>query len=179
MAKKEKKTTFIILGFLLNESLTGYEMGEKIKQSTNNFWQESDASIYPTLKLLAKEGLVTSEIAQVGGRKKEVFTITSFGKETFLEWFARPPDIDRHRCEFLLKLFFTNKTTKLQMQQHLREKLENLKKLHEKYKNIEKILKNQLPQSMFKLKTLQIGIAHLELDLSLLKNIGNYDDNYY
>ena len=67
---KEKKTRFVILGFLLNDSLTGYEIGELIKQSTNNFWQESDASIYPTLKLLAKEGLVISETLQVGGEKR-------------------------------------------------------------------------------------------------------------
>ena len=77
---KEKKTRFVILGFLLNDSLSGYEIGEIIKQSTNNFWKESDASIYPTLKLLAREGLIVSETVQVGERRKEIFTITSLGK---------------------------------------------------------------------------------------------------
>ena len=57
---KEKKTKFVIL-VSLDDSRSGYEIGEMIKQSTNNFWQESDASIYPTLKLLTNEGFVSSQ----------------------------------------------------------------------------------------------------------------------
>lgn len=68
---KVLKTKFVILGFLLNDSLSGYEIGEMIKQSTNNFWQESDASTYPTLKLLTKEGFVSAEPVYVGKRRKE------------------------------------------------------------------------------------------------------------
>lgn len=176
---KEKKTRFVILGFLLNDSLTGYEIGELIKQSTNNFWQESDASIYPTLKLLAKEGLVFSETVQVGGRRKEIFTITSIGKTAFLEWFKRSPELDWHREEFLLKLFFTDGSTQQQMEQHCYERLRKLKLLHEKYKKVEEFLKGQLPKRSYWLKTLQIGIAHLELDISLLQeqHVGTYVEN--
>lgn len=167
---KEKKTKFVILGFLLNDSLSGYEIGELIKQSTNNFWQESDASIYPTLKLLTKERLVSAETVYVGKRRKEIFTITKSGRKAFLEWFKRSPDQDLHREEFLLKLFFTDETTKEQMQQHCDEKLQKLKKLHEKYKEIEDFLIRQTPQKIYWLKTLRVGLAHLELDIALLKN---------
>lgn len=176
---KEKKTRFVILGLLLNDSLSGYEIGEMIKQSTNNFWQESDASIYPTLKLLAKEGLVISQTAQVGGRKKEIFTITLSGKMAFLEWFKRPPDLDWHREEFLLKLFFTDESTQQQMEQHCHERLCKLKLLHKRYKEVEECLKGQLPKRAYWLKTLQIGIAHLELDISLFQEqyTGTYAEN--
>lgn len=87
---KINKTQYIILGFLMDKSLSGYEIREMIKESTAYFWQESDASIYPTLKLLAKEGKVTSTTVLVGKRKKEVFTITPLGKQAFLEWFKLP-----------------------------------------------------------------------------------------
>lgn len=166
---KEKKTKFVILGFLLNDSLSGYEIGEMIKESTNNFWQESDASIYPTLKILAKEGFVSAESVYVGKRRKEVFTITKAGKKFFFEWFKRAPDPDQHREEFLLKLFFTDETTEEQMRQHCNIKLQELKKLREKYKEIEGFLINQSPQKIYWLKTLRVGIAHLELDISLLQ----------
>ncbi len=166
---KEKKTKFVILGFLLNESLSGYEIGEVIKKSTNNFWQESDASIYPTLKLLTKEGLVSAVAVYVGKRRKEIFTITNAGRKAFLEWFKRSPDQDLHREEFLLKLFFTDETTKEQMQQHCDEKLLELKKLHTKYKEIEDFLIQQSPQKIYWLKTLRVGLAHLELDIILLQ----------
>lgn len=166
---KEKKTKFVILGFLLNDSLSGYAIGEMIKQSTNNFWQESDASIYPTLKLLTKEELVSAEPIYVGKRRKEIFTITKAGRKAFLEWFKRSPDQDLHREEFLLKLFFTDETTEAQMQQHCDEKLRELKKLHEKYKKIEEFLIKQTPKKIYWLKTLQVGLAHLELDIKLLQ----------
>lgn len=176
---KEKKTKFVILGFLLNDSLSGYEIGEMIKQSTNNFWQESDASIYPTLKLLTQEGLVSAEPVYVGKRRKEIFTITNAGRKVFLEWFKRSPDQDLHREEFLLKLFFTDETTEEQMQKHCDEKLRELKKVREKYKKIEDFLIEQSPQKIYWLKTLRVGLAHLELDITLLQeNYGQiYDTN--
>ena len=126
-----------------------------IKQSTNNFWQESDASIYPTLKLLAKEGLVSSETAFVGKRKKEIFSITKAGRKAFDEWFKRPPDQDLHREEFLLKLFFTTESTKEQMQQHFDKRLLELKEQHKSYKEIEDFLKRELPEKAYWLKTLK------------------------
>lgn len=166
---KVKKTKFVILGLLLTESLSGYEIGGMIKKSTNYFWQESDASIYPTLKLLQGEGLVSSEIISTGKRKKAVFTITDAGKIAFLEWFKRPPDQDVHREEFLLKLFFTNETLEEQMQQHCKQRFSELKVLHEKYKEIEAFLKQQLPEKTYWLRTLQHGLAHLELDIAWLQ----------
>lgn len=166
---KEKKTKFVILGFLLNDSLSGYEIGEMIKQSTNNFWQESDASIYPALKSLTKEGFVSPAPVYVGKRRKEIFTITIEGRKAFLQWFKRSPDPDQHREEFLLKLFFTDETTEEQMLQHCNQKLQELKKLQEKYKKIEDFLLKQSPQKIYWLKTLRVGLAHLELDISLLQ----------
>ena len=166
---KEKKTRFVILGFLIHESLSGYEIGEMIEQSTNNFWQESDASIYPTLKLLAKEGFVSSETAFVGKRRKEIFSITEAGRKAFQEWFERPPDQDLHREEFLLKLFFTTESTKEQMQQHCYKRLLELQEQLKSYKEIEDFLKRELPEKTYWLKTLKIGLAHLELDIALLK----------
>ncbi len=166
---KTNKTKFVILGFLLDGSRSGYEIGQIIKKSTNNFWQESDASIYPALKLLAKEKMVSSETAYVGKRRKEVFTITKAGKKAFMEWYKKPPEQDMHREEFLLKLFFATETTKEEMDCHCEQKLKELKETQEKYKQIEKFLKKELPKKTYWLKTLQVGLAHLEVDIHWLQ----------
>ena len=60
-------------------------------------------------------------------------------------------------------------TTEEQMQQHCNEKLQELKKLQEKYKEIEDFLIKQSPQKIYWLKTLRVGLAHLELDIALLQ----------
>lgn len=166
---KEKKTKYVLLGFLLTGPLSGYELGALIRESTNHFWQESDASIYPTLKILAGEGLVTSENAFVGKRRKEIFTITDQGKELFYEWFKKTPEPDIHREEFLLKLFFTDEKTEEEMQRHREEKLVQMKRSLKLFKETEEMLERELPHKTYWLETLQIGLAHLQLDIALLQ----------
>jgi PadR family transcriptional regulator, regulatory protein AphA len=52
------KTRYAILGVLLEESATGYEIKSLMGRSTVYLWRESDSTIYPMLKVLAKEGKV-------------------------------------------------------------------------------------------------------------------------
>ncbi len=166
---KTNKTKYVILGLLMDRSLTGYEIREIIKQSTSYFWDESDASIYPTLKLLAKEGKVHSQIAFVGKRKKEIFTISQTGKEEFAEWFPKPPEPDTRREEFLLKLFFTTEETEEEMNTHFNRRFRNLLDILEEYKQIEQKLLTEFPKKPFWMMTLRNGIAHLELEIAWVK----------
>jgi len=164
---KENKTKYVILGLLEQQPLTGYAIREIINESTAHFWQESDASVYPALKLLTQEKLVTSETAFVGKRKKEIFTITDLGKKEFVQWFKRLPEVDMRRQEFLLKLFFATK--KQDMQKHFAYQLNKLEALLKEYKEIEIKLKKEFPGKIFWMKTLQNGIAHTELDIAWIQ----------
>src|SRR3984957_10121426 len=100
------KTRYAILGILLDGPSTGYEIKSLMRRSTVYFWRESDSTIYPMLKLLAKERKVLSEIVYVGKKKKEVFSITATGREEFNAWLKGPTSDEIPRNEFLLKLFF-------------------------------------------------------------------------
>lgn len=168
---KEKKTRYIILGLLQNQSLSGYEIREIISNSTAYFWQESDASIYPTLRLLAEEGMVASSPQFVGKRRKEVFTITEQGRNAFAEWFRRPPEVDARRQEFLLKLFFTTEETKDEMESHFKLHLRQLLTTLEALKEIEKRLQGpvEIPNKGFKMKTLKNGLAHIQLEIDWVR----------
>lgn len=64
-----------ILVALTEKPMHGYQIIQSIESRTNGAWKPSAGSIYPTLQLLADEGLVTSE--QVGERK--VFSLTDAG----------------------------------------------------------------------------------------------------
>ncbi len=74
------KTRYAILGVLFEEPATGYEIKSLMGRSIVYFWRELDSTIYPMLKVLAKEGKVLSEIVYVGKKKKEVFSITETGR---------------------------------------------------------------------------------------------------
>ncbi|MDO7883456.1 PadR family transcriptional regulator [Salinibacterium soli] len=65
-----------ILAALAVEPMHGYQIIQAIEARTHGAWKPSPGSIYPTLQLLADEGLVTAE--QVGERK--VYSLTEAGR---------------------------------------------------------------------------------------------------
>jgi DNA-binding PadR family transcriptional regulator len=70
-----------ILSALAQEPMHGYQIIQSIEARTRGAWKPSPGSIYPTLQLLADEGLVTAE--QVGERK--VYSLTDAGREAAAE----------------------------------------------------------------------------------------------
>lgn len=167
--KSFNKTRYAILGMLLDGPCSGYEIKSLMGRSTVYFWRESDSTIYPMLKLLAKEGKALSKIIYVGKKKKEVFSITELGRVEFNTWFENPTGSEIPRNEFLLKLFFvTDQTEVIRLFQ---ERLEKLEKIHEEYKKIEERLENltDSPRRSIRLKALKYGIAQLELEIQWLK----------
>lgn len=168
--KSSNKTRYAILGVLLQGPTTGYEIKSLMGRSTVYFWRESDSTIYPMLKVLAKEGRVSSEIVYVGKKKKEVFSITKTGQAEFKAWFDSPTGDETPRNEFLLKLFFAiNQDEVIRLFQ---ERLEKIEKMHEEYKKIKERLEciADSPRKMVRLKALRYGIALLESEIQWLND---------
>ena len=154
---------------LLDGPSTGYEIKSLMSRSTVYFWRESDSTIYPMLKVLAKEGKVLSEIIYVGKKKKEIFSITETGRAEFKAWLERPTGSETPRNEFLLKLFFV--TDQEEMVRLFQERLEGTEKIYEEYKKIEERLENlaDFPSQAIRLKALRYGMAQIALEIKWLK----------
>lgn len=159
------------MGMLLDKPRTGYEIKSFMKRSTAYFWRESDSTIYPMLKVLAKEGKAVSKIAYVGKKKKEVFSITEEGRAEFKAWLEGPTESEIPRSEFLLKLFFV--TDREEMIRLFQERLVKVEKVYEEYKNIEARLESLIdsPRKAMRLKALEYGMAHLALEMEWLKDV--------
>lgn len=167
--KISNKTRFAILGVLLEGPSTGYEIKCLMGRSTVYFWRESDSTIYPMLKVLAKEGKVLSETVYVGKKKKEIFSITKTGRAEFKAWFESSTGEETPRNEFLLKFFFAvdrNEVVRL-----FQERLEKIEERLEEFKKIEERLENMAdsPRRAIRLKALRYGIAHLKTEIKWLK----------
>jgi PadR family transcriptional regulator AphA len=106
--KKVAPTRYALLGLLSQESMSGYDIRQRISQSTSFFWTESYGQIYPQLKTLTEEGLVekTSEREREGRLDRQTYRITSAGKDRLCRWLDEEVEPRRVRNEFLLKLFF-------------------------------------------------------------------------
>lgn len=164
------KTRYAILGALLEGPTTGYEIKTLMGRSTIYFWRESDSTIYPMLKVLAKEGKVLPETIYVGKKKKEVVSITETGRAEFKAWLESPTRPETPRNEFLLKLFFV--TDRKEMMRLFQERLEKIEAIHAEYKKIEERLEGitDSPQKATRLKALRYGINLLESEIQWLEN---------
>lgn len=66
-----------VLALLTERPMHGYEIIQQIEERSGGVWRPSPGSIYPTLQLLADEGLVSGD--ETGGRR--LFTLTDAGRE--------------------------------------------------------------------------------------------------
>lgn len=162
------KTKYALLGMLLDGPVSGYEIKSLMNRSTVYFWRESDSTIYPMLKLLAKEGKAESETVYVGKKKKELFSITEAGRADFKAWLKTPTSSEIPRNEFLLKLFFV--TERKEIIRLFQEQLKKAETTFEEYKQIEERLKeSDSSRRGVRLKALRYGMAHLALEIEWLK----------
>lgn len=163
------KTRYAILGMLLDGPCSGYEIKALMNRSTVYFWREFDSTIYPMLKVLAKEGKAVATVVHIGKKKKEVFSITDAGRTEFRVWLESPTANESPRNEFLLKLFFIN--DEREMIRLFEERLEKAEKTYEEYRKIEDRLEGlgDYPKKEIRLKSLRYGISQLTLEISWLK----------
>lgn len=168
--KSSNKTRYAILGILLDGPSTGYEIKSLMGRSTVYFWRESDSTIYPMLKVLAKEGKALSEVIYVGKKKKEVFSITDSGRIEFKAWFESPTSEETPRNEFLLKLFFAKDPK--EVIRLFQERLEKIECIHGEYKQIEERLESipDSPLKTIRLKALRCGLFLLESESQWLNS---------
>ena len=107
MSSDVKTTTAnALLGMLSLGDRSGYELKQMIGESIGNFWNESFGQIYPTLKRLETDGLVSAEEGERAGSK--VYSLTESGRGRLAEWLEVMPRPQVPRNELLLKLFFGN-----------------------------------------------------------------------
>ncbi|QFZ22724.1 PadR family transcriptional regulator [Saccharothrix syringae] len=77
-----------VLTLLVERPMHGYEMIQEIGRRTDGLWRPSPGSVYPTLQLLADEGLVSVD-EEAGGKK--LFTLTETGRAEAAKHEGTPP----------------------------------------------------------------------------------------
>src|SRR3954469_20952030 len=96
----------VILGMLAARPRSGYEIKQLVDSSARFFWAASYGQIYPELKRLEKQGLITGSDRANGGRQRTTYKLTAAGRRAAREWIAGAPEVFELRDEGLLELFF-------------------------------------------------------------------------
>jgi DNA-binding PadR family transcriptional regulator len=75
-----------VLALLAERPMHGYQIIREIEERSGGVWKPSAGSVYPTLQLLADEGLITAE--EAGGRK--TYALAEAGRAEAEEAADRP-----------------------------------------------------------------------------------------
>jgi len=103
-----KMTTlgFAVLGLLARESLSGYDVTQRMKGRVGFFWGAGHSQIYPELARLEVGGFVTHSVVEQRERPdKKVYEITAAGLESLKEWATQPPPRKPPKDELTLKAY--------------------------------------------------------------------------
>ena len=98
---------FALLGFLSTEPASGYRLAQEFGESMGWFWNASHSQIYPELRRMEADGLISSELDEDDGRGKRTYSITEHGLAEFDAWLQHdtdyPPvrDVERIRLVVL------------------------------------------------------------------------------
>ena len=103
-------TARLLLGMIhVKGRRTGYDIKRLVEVSTRFFWAASPGQIYPELKRLESEGLLTRSEEPHGGRERNVYSVTEPGERALREWLTDGSgSVFEMRNEALLKIFFAD-----------------------------------------------------------------------
>jgi DNA-binding PadR family transcriptional regulator len=99
---------YAILGLLHYRDMHGYRIKRHIEEHFGHMWSINYGQIYPNLKRLEEEGLVTKkEVARSGTPDRKLYSVTAEGKRSFAAWLdAEPQGTMLLRDPFLLRFVF-------------------------------------------------------------------------
>lgn len=136
---------YAILGLLNRRSMTGYEIAKDFNYELAEFWYANHSQIYPELKKLHDEGLVTFDV-EISGDILEAkrYSITEQGQKALIQWLHKDEKIQKTpKNIFRLRMYFSNELdlqTRInllenQRMQHIK-RLNTLKKTSEQYPEV-------------------------------------------
>jgi DNA-binding PadR family transcriptional regulator len=102
----------MILGLLQGKSLTGYELKKIFSISFAFFSGFSFGSIYPALRKMEKNGLISMRLEiQSNAPNRKIYTLTDKGQQRFREILRSPVRSFDFKSDFLSRIFFFSQLT--------------------------------------------------------------------
>jgi DNA-binding PadR family transcriptional regulator len=167
-AMRRVRTTTVesLLVMLDLHPMSGYQLRLTIGRTIGNFWQESFGQIYPALRVMVAEGLVTcTAVEEVGQRSSKVYALTDAGRERLRQWLELPCERQVMRDELLLKIFSGIDAPRGSLERHVRDYREKVLEDLKRYREVEKrlpVAQKGNPALPFYLLTLRQGLLKAE-----------------
>ena len=170
----------IILGLLLLQSRTIYQLRKRINEGLNLMYSCSTGSIQAAIKKLLKSGYIEVKEITESGKLKKLYSITDEGKICFNTWVNSPIDNNAAKNPELTKIYFMSfaeKKNRLSMIEKHIDELQNL------YSQLDVICKNGEDTSkqlqgneilFYQLQTAIYGRDLMQFNIEWYKNFLEY-----
>ncbi len=159
---------YAILGLLHYKDMHGYKIKKHIEQNFGHMWTINHGQIYPALKKMEDEGLVTvTRVDQEGRPSRKVYSISEKGMHTFRSWLESDPEKNMLlRDPFLTRFVFFGFGSKERALEIIGEQI----KLYEKYlKKRQDNLVRWQRQDIYVRLIAELGVRLNEMFLSWLR----------
>jgi len=92
--------------------MTGYDLLEVFDRSSGYVWPAGQPQIYPELKKMAGDGLLSAKVVKNGRRAKRVYAVTARGNRELQRWVGEDPDYgpERDRDSVRLRAMYLDVT---------------------------------------------------------------------
>ncbi len=164
---------YVILGFLSETPLTGYDLKKKFSDSDLFHWSGNNNQIYRTLVELHDEQLVTIEVQyQESKPPRKIYTNTEAGLAALREWIVSPPELPQFRNSLLMQLNWAEqvdgKTLGKMLAAYADEVREHIVVLREQ-------MRRTVDGSGLRRRIVEHWIAFYELELAWVKDLREDD----
>jgi DNA-binding PadR family transcriptional regulator len=113
----------LILGLLTRQSMSGYDIKRLLKSLSWLIDSPSFGSIYPILRSLREDGLVTmEEIPRRGKSPRKLYTITENGRQGLREWVDQPVTLETSLKAFVTRLILAGNFSHIGLITHLQQR---------------------------------------------------------
>ncbi len=100
---------YAILGLLVQEPMSGYDLKKIISRSNTFYWSGNNNQIYNELISLHKDGFLSQEIIfQENKPPRKIYAVTGSGKEKLVGWLRLKPQPPERKHPFLIQLAWAN-----------------------------------------------------------------------
>ena len=113
----------IILGLLVRQPMSGYDIKRYLKSLNWLIGNPSSGSLYPTLRTLLRDDCATVEVHPHESRPpRKSYSITDAGRQELREWIERPVKPDAPLRAFLMRLVLADTHPPAALITHLRQR---------------------------------------------------------
>jgi DNA-binding PadR family transcriptional regulator len=123
MGARVVSSRYLILGLLAHQPMSGYDIKRSLKGLSWLIGSPSFGSLYPALRALLKDGLVTVQVLPHQDKPpRKVYTLTQAGRQALHQWVNQPVEPDASLKAFVMRLVLAGNFSRAGLIAHLKQR---------------------------------------------------------